>query len=47
MRPTIIRTQFYERDESRQKLADLRPSEIERAWAAAISMIATEDFCHC
>jgi hypothetical protein len=31
VRPTIIRTQFCEGDESREKMADPRPSEIERA----------------
>jgi hypothetical protein len=40
----IIRTQFCEGDESREKSPDSRPSEIERVRTAAISVIAIEDF---
>jgi hypothetical protein len=44
VRPTIICTKFCEGDESREKMTDPKPSEIERLRAASISVIAIEDF---
>jgi hypothetical protein len=44
MRPTIIRTQFYERDESGEKCPTLCLLKLRWLRAAAVSLIAIEDF---
>jgi hypothetical protein len=44
VRPTIIRTQFCEGDESREKTSDLGPLKLRGLRAAAISLITIEDF---
>jgi hypothetical protein len=44
MRPTIIRTQFCERDESREKRPTFGLLKLRGLRAAAISLIAREDF---
>jgi hypothetical protein len=43
-RPTIIRTQFREGDESREKRPTLGPMKLGGLRAAAISLITIEDF---
>jgi hypothetical protein len=43
VRPTIIRTQFCEGDESREKCPTLGLLELRGLRAAAISLIARED----
>jgi hypothetical protein len=42
--PTIIRTQFYEGDESPEKCSTLGLLKLRGPRAAAISLIAIEDF---
>jgi hypothetical protein len=42
--PTIIRTQFYEGEDSREKCLILGLLKARRLRAAAISLIAIEDF---
>jgi hypothetical protein len=44
VRPTIIRTQFYEGDESREKCPTLGLLKLRGPKATAISLIAIEDF---
>jgi hypothetical protein len=44
VRPTIIRTQFCDGDESREKWPTLGPLKLRGLRAAAISLIAIEDF---
>jgi hypothetical protein len=44
MRPTIIRTQFGEGDESREKWPTLGLLKLRGLRAAAISLIARDDF---
>jgi hypothetical protein len=44
VRPTIIRTQFCEGDESREKCPTLGLLKLRWLRAAAISLIAREDF---
>jgi hypothetical protein len=44
VRPTIIRTQFCERDELREKCPTLGLLKLRRFTAAVISLIAREDF---
>jgi hypothetical protein len=44
VRPTIIRTQFCEGDESREKWPTFGVLKLRRLRAAAISLIAIEDF---
>jgi hypothetical protein len=44
VRPTIIRIQFREGDESREKMPDRGLLKLRGLRAAAISLIAIEDF---
>jgi hypothetical protein len=44
VRPTIIRTQFYEGDESREKCPTRDLLKLRGLRGAAISLIAREDF---